>query len=1023
MYTTGNETIPTTLPVLESVQLRPWFASSTLDKGLRLLREQRLDGFYSLRNATGGLIEKTGVVALQFEQSAKLHQGFIIRNRYCSLCHPKQDQKGCVHMAALAILSLVQPAESVKPIPAPLAFAGSGWQKIGAFLYEWLSRTPSEVTITVKKGVSTREIIPAEGLVRVGIPESWARQADLLFSLAGPQPDTKKPKNGFALLTSQLQSWIKTPDERFLESRGTSSKGWKRDSSFWVWLARMLFLLHGQGLPEIHRDPVTSLFQLRLGRDGQPGSLTLTLPRARTWELVREVFPSSEEARILPSARESYRVFFHKDNSLEVEPCLRLEDGRTLARQDLVDHRFAGVYYLDGEGFLPTVRLPSRGTISKPSDRTAALPLFGFMENELNRDAPFTVAPGDIPDFLEANRQALSFPDNIVDPDLLHLRVRAIPDRLIIDSFEERDDWCYLSCRYGLGNTAISLDDIITARKRGQALLPGSQWLQVDGTPLSWLHELADSRLVEDGSGRIRLSYREMIALSAVIPDIEMSFRQKPLRKRLAGLLDPATWTDDASLEQAPAHLRPYQLGGLAWLSQLVRIGVGGLLADDMGLGKTHQGLALLQSAARKGGEGLMLVVCPASVLLNWAEKIDRFYEGMDYAVYYGPQRDLDVARERGLILTTYGVVRQDLELLRSHPFEIILIDEIQHLKNRNTATHQAVAALNGRVKIGLTGTPVENSLQDLRSLFDICLPGFLGSERAFGRMYVQPITEAGNVEVKERLGRLIHPFILRRNRKQVLTELPDIIEDDRLCELSDDQVGLYRKIIADKEMDLEGLADDTTAIPYMNILAAITRLKQICDHPCLVKGCDNSEEYSSGKWDLFVELTAELLASEMKFVVFSQYVGMLALIERYLGDAGIGFASLKGDMPVGKRQKMIDAFNEDPGCRVFCASLLAGGVGIDLTGAQAVIHYDRWWNPAKEEQATARVHRMGQKHVVQVFRLITRGTLEEKIHSLISKKRELAETLIQEDEAGIIKQMDRRQLAELFQLSPGLAG
>jgi len=266
-------------------------------------------------------------------------------------------------------------------------------------------------------------------------------------------------------------------------------------------------------------------------------------------------------------------------------------------------------------------------------------------------------------------------------------------------------------------------------------------------------------------------------------------------------------------------------------------------------------------------------------------------------------------------------------------------------------------------------------------------------------------------------LGRLIHPFILRRSRSQVLTELPAIIEDDRICELSDDQVGLYREVIGEREKELEELAEGTGTIPYMNILAVITRLKQICCHPCLVKGCDDPEEYAGGKWDLFVELVSELLAAEIKFVVFSQYTGMLDLIENYLKKARIPFANLKGNMPVAKRQKMIDRFNTDPDCRVFCASLLAGGVGIDLTAAGAVIHYDRWWNPAREEQATARVHRMGQKNVVQVFRLITKGTLEEKIHQLITKKRELATSLIQEDEAGIIKQLDRRQLAELLRL------
>ena len=208
-----------------------------------------------------------------------------------------------------------------------------------------------------------------------------------------------------------------------------------------------------------------------------------------------------------------------------------------------------------------------------------------------------------------------------------------------------------------------------------------------------------------------------------------------------------------------------------------------------------------------------------------------------------------------------------------------------------------------------------------------------------------------------------------------------------------------------------------------MNILATITRLKQICCHPCLVQESSDPEDFSSGKWDLFVELSSELLAANMKFVVFSQYTGMLTLIERYLQQAGIPFCSLKGNMTAGTRQKMIDTFNKDPDCRVFCASLLAGGIGIDLTSAQAVIHYDRWWNPAKEEQATARVHRMGQKNVVQVFRLITKGTLEEKIHQLITKKRTLSTSLIQEDEAGIIKQMNRKQLAELFQFSPTFSG
>lgn len=1022
MYSFENQKIPLHLPVLEGVQLQPWFTTAILEEGLQLIRDKKITGFSCLRNATGALVGKKATVTLQFAKSTTLHQGFFIETRHCGLCRLKTDEKGCAHMAALAILSLIIPPGQAKAMPMPLAFAGSNWQKIGNFLHDWMHRSQYTVERSANDDYSLWRIMPAEGLVQTTIPNSWHDQGELLLFRKPQKPGTEKPESGGALLNSQLRLRVMTETERALEKAGNNSIGWQKDTSFWMWLARMIYTLHGDKIPEFYQDPATSQFILRIGSDNEAGALTLIAPREKVWEMVRTLPLASEKAKILPVAKECYRVLFNTDDKLEVIPCLALTDGRILARNDLADQRFSTAYYLEGEGFLPTTRLPAEGTLNKLSAGAAALPLFGFLQNEKTRNEPFSVAANDIPAFLNANRRSLHHPDNIVAPELLHLQVREFPDRLVIDSFEEQDDWCYLSCHYGLGNTSITLNDILTAREKRLACLPGKEWLQIEGGPLSWLYDLAEDRMAADGSGKIRLSYREILALTAVMPEITVTIKQKAARKKLTGLLDTACWSDDAMLTRVPEHLRAYQRNGLAWLNRLFKLGIGGLLADDMGLGKTHQGLALLQMAVRDDKKGLMLVVCPASVVLNWAEKIDGYYQDLPYDVYYGPQRDLDKALERGLILTTYGVVRQDLEQLRLCSFDIILLDEIQNLKNRTTAVHQAVAALNSRVKIGLTGTPIENSLQDLRSLFDICLPGLLGSEREFHRNYVQPITEAGSTQVRDRLSRLIHPFILRRSRGQVLTELPEIIEDNRICELSDDQISLYRDVLKGREQDLEGLADDAAAIPYMNILATITRLKQICCHPCLVQNCNDPAEYGSGKWDLFVELSEELLAADMKYVVFSQYTGMIALIENYLQTAGISFSSLKGDMPVAKRQKMIGEFNNNPDCRVFCASLLAGGIGIDLTSARAVIHYDRWWNPAREEQATARVHRMGQKNVVQVFRLITKGTLEEKIHNLIVKKRHLATSLIQEDEAGIIKQMDRRQLAELFRFSPAIS-
>lgn len=1020
MYNFENESIPLFFPVLEGAQLQPWFSTAMLDKGLELIRGNKISDFHCIRNGVGALIDRGATVTLQFEKSAKLHQGFMIRNSLCGLCDLNTNEKNCEHKAALAILSLIVPTGQSKAVPVPLAFAESNWLKIGLFLHEWLSRASYKVHCVSEEGFSLWEITSTEGAIKAAIPGSWVRQGEQLFP--GNSRKKEKAEERFTLLNKQLQLWTMTTSERQLEHAGSCSIGWQKDTSYWVWLARMFYIFHGDKLPEFQRDAASSSFFLHIGDNSKSGALTIFLPKAKTWELVRSISFPPEQVRILPAAKECFRVFFNKDNTLEITPSLHLKDGRIIDRPNLVENRFSGAYYLDDEGFLPTTRLPAEGIIKNPTKPVAALPLLGFLQNEETRDTPFTVAPNDIPAFLERNQKQLQFPVNLVDPDLLQLQIREFPDQLVIDSFEDRDDWCYLSCRFDLGKSRITLNDIAKAREQNLTCLPGKKWLQIDATPLSWFYELAEERVDAEGSGTIRLSYREILALTAIIPEVKISIKKKLLRQRLSDLLNVTSWTDDTSLIQVPGHLRPYQRNGLAWLDRLFRFSIGGLLADDMGLGKTHQGLALLQAVARHDKKSLMMVVCPPSVVLNWAAKIDEFFPTLDYNVYHGPKRELTKVQRNGIIITTYGVVRQDQEQLRMWAFDIILLDEIQHLKNRKTGVHQAVANLNARVKIGLTGTPVENSLQDLRSLFDICLPGLLGTARQFERLYSQPITENGNTRVRERLGRLIHPFILRRSREQVLTELPKVIEDNRLCELTNDQVDLYREIIAGRRKELWELESGTAAIPYMNILATITRLKQICCHPCLIQGSDDPKDYSCGKWDLFVELTAELLAADMKFVVFSQYTSMLKLIERYLQEAGIHFSSLKGNMSVGKRQNMVENFNENPNCRVFCASLLAGSVGIDLTSAQAVIHYDRWWNPAREEQATARVHRMGQKNVVQVFRLITKGTLEEKIHQLITKKRELANSLIQEDEAGIIKQMDRQQLAELFQFSPTIS-
>jgi SNF2 family DNA or RNA helicase len=345
------------------------------------------------------------------------------------------------------------------------------------------------------------------------------------------------------------------------------------------------------------------------------------------------------------------------------------------------------------------------------------------------------------------------------------------------------------------------------------------------------------------------------------------------------------------------------------------------------------------------------------------------------------------------------------------------VFDEVQHIKNSQTQAYQAALAVCAACKIGLTGTPIENSLSDLKSLMDLMVPGYLESDAAFEERYSTVIEADLDSSRRPELERLIAPFILRRLKKSVLTELPPKIEDQRTCRLSDDQVKLYRDTIGSRRADaLAPLYDTEAVIPYIHIFALLTLLKQICNHPALLEedGSDY-DRYESGKWELFKELLAESLDSGQKVVVYSQFLKMIAIIEDHLKQQKIDCAVLTGS--TRNRGTLIRRFNTDPECRVFVGSLKAGGIGIDLTAASVVIHYDRWWNAAREDQATDRVHRIGQSRGVQVFKLVTEGTLEEKIAAIIARKKNLMERVLKEDDPGLLKTFTRQDLVDMLAL------
>jgi SNF2 family DNA or RNA helicase len=475
-------------------------------------------------------------------------------------------------------------------------------------------------------------------------------------------------------------------------------------------------------------------------------------------------------------------------------------------------------------------------------------------------------------------------------------------------------------------------------------------------------------------------------------------------------------------LDLLNAQLRPYQETGLQWLWFLYCHELSGLLCDEMGLGKTHQAMALMACAnyedERKTNK--YLVVCPTSVIYHWQESLEKFLPDVKVCVFHGYPRDLSEFDEKyQVLLTSYGILRLEKDKISEFDFEIAIYDEIQIAKNYISKTHKALKLVPAKMRLGLTGTPIENYLQELKALFDVILPNYLPSVQMFREFFTVPIEKKFDEGRKRLLSSLIKPFILRRKKSEVLLDLPEKIEEIAHCDLSLEQKQLYNETLnLTKRKVMDQLKEKNKPIPYAHVFAIMGKLKQICDHPSLIyKDIDNFQSHESGKWDLFVELLNEARESSQKVVIFSQYLNMLAIIEKYLKKKSIGYAVIKGSTK--NRAEEIRRFHQDPKCEVFVASLLAAGLGINLSAGSVVIHYDRWWNAAKEDQATDRVHRIGQSRGVQVFKLVTKNTLEERIHQLIQRKRSLVEDTIGVDDSESIKRLTREEIIAALQEIP----
>ena len=449
--------------------------------------------------------------------------------------------------------------------------------------------------------------------------------------------------------------------------------------------------------------------------------------------------------------------------------------------------------------------------------------------------------------------------------------------------------------------------------------------------------------------------------------------------------------------------LRPYQRKGVAWLQFLRDNKFGGILADEMGLGKTLQTLAFIQSCHTNGKlSGPALIVCPASLVFNWVAEAKKFTPALKIVALQGAGRHerFEEVPQSHLVITTYALVRRDLERYRELEFDTVVLDEAQHIKNRQTQNSLAVKAVRAGHRLVLTGTPMENSVLDLWSILDFLMPGYLGSATDFRERYEQPITRDKDQAVQARLGRRLRPFILRRLKTEVAKDLPAKLEQVSFCELTEEQAAIYQQVlgVSRKEV-MAAVGAQGLAKSKMVVLNALLRLRQICCDPRLLKMEDTQfTDESSGKLAMFGELLEEAIDGGHRVLVFSQFVSMLTLIRDKLAAENIEFCYLDGGTT--NRGAVVEKFQADAKIPVFLISLKAGGVGLTLTGADTVVHFDPWWNPAVEDQATDRAHRIGQTRVVTSYKLIARGTVEEKILALQQKKRAIIKATLGGEES-----------------------
>ena len=558
-------------------------------------------------------------------------------------------------------------------------------------------------------------------------------------------------------------------------------------------------------------------------------------------------------------------------------------------------------------------------------------------------------------------------------------------------------------------------------RKKFYRLKDGTYISLEKNSSLDFLENLTDNIEIEDENveeNSIKLPIYRALYLEKIFKNMPNTNIQKNeyYKNMISQIEDRQIDLSTKIPPKLNAELRTYQKIGYKWLRTLEQYKMGGILADDMGLGKTIQLLAVILSYVQKnkGNVKPSIIICPSSLALNWYNEIQKFTPTLKALVisddYLERKRKIEEIGKYQVIITSYDSLKRDIDLYENYCFKYVVADEAQYIKNNNTKNSKAI---NAETKFALTGTPIENSLSELWSIFDFIMPGYLYKYKKFKELYETPIIKEQNEDVMNKLKKQIEPFVLRRTKGEVLTELPDKTVTILNNEMSEEQYNIYMSYMAQARKEIMSQIDiNGFEKSQIKILSLLMRLRQICCHPKLFL---REYEGESSKLNQCIEIIQDAVLGGHKILLFSSYTSMFEIIEEKLKNIGVKYLKLTGQTKVGERIELVDKFNTNENIKVFLISLKAGGTGLNLTGADMVIHYDPWWNLSAENQATDRTYRIGQKRNVQVYKLITKNSIEEKIYELQQKKAKLIDNMLSTD-ATFINKLSKDDILALFE-------